>query len=376
MINSRLSLVHFRNHGQTDVEWGRFVNVITGPNGAGKTNLLDGIHYLCMGRSFTSNSDQYVVQEGASGFEVSGNFEGNIRKQFKITCSFSRKNGKKLSVNDSPLDRRADLIGRVPVVLVSPADRKLTGEGPAERRAFMDAMVSQLSPSYLEDLIRYRSVLKQRNKLLSDIRHTTSEFIRLIEPWDLQLLELGTRLIVKRAEVVKALQVFLEKAHQELAGSDLEPVLMYRSFLEDTSSAERVFDQYQKILQETLHKDRERQQTGNGPHRDDLVFFLDRMELRKYGSQGQHRIYALALKLAQLYYFSDTLEDCPVFLLDDVFGDLDPEKTDIVMNMLLNHSGQSFVTAAHADKLTGFSSRKDEKLSWFEVCQGTVKSSG
>lgn len=376
MINTAISLTNFRNHQQTDVSWGAHVNIITGPNGAGKTNLIDALHYLCMGRSFTSSSDRYVVRQEAASFLVKGTFRGSIRSAFEVGCSYGRGEGKKLFINDSPLERHADLIGRVPVVLVSPDDRRLTGEGPAERRSFLDALISQTSPSYLDDLIRYRRIVRQRNRLLADPQMPSHQLGLMLEPWDLQLIEIGSRIILQRAEGVQAFQFYLEKAHGELAGSGLVPSIRYRTICDTGSGSRsdpgRIHKEYDAALRESAERERERRQTLTGPHRDELVFYLNEMELRKFGSQGQHRIFALALKMAQLYFYNEALEDLPVFLLDDVFGDLDRQRTETVMQMLLQHEGQSFLTAAHPDKISGFSSKGRERISSYEVRAGQV----
>ncbi|MBP3192003.1 DNA replication/repair protein RecF [Natronogracilivirga saccharolytica] len=379
MISITLSLTNFRNHHQTVVEWGDHVNIITGPNGAGKTNLIDALHYLCMGRSFTSSSDQYVVRQGAASFLIKGLFRGNIRSQFEIACAYSRGEGKKLFVNDSPLERHADLIGRVPVVLVSQNDRKLTGEGPAERRSFLDALISQTSPAYLDDLIRYRRIVRQRNRLLFEHSMDRGYLNVLLEPWNRQLVETGARIISGRNKMVSKFCKYLKFAHEQLAGSGLEPAISYKTFCSDQQSFlslnnEEIADAYRSELDEAYERELDRRQTVIGPHRDDLVFFLDDMELRKFGSQGQHRIFALALKMAQLYFYRDELEDLPVFLLDDVFGDLDPSRTDTVMNMLLQHNGQSFITAAHPDKISGFRDQEHARIAWYDVKDGNVSS--
>jgi DNA replication and repair protein RecF len=147
---TQLSLTNFRNHTKKRVTWAPRLNVITGPNGSGKTNLIDAIHYLCMTRSFVSSSDQYVVSEGEKFFMIEGDFEGEIRSSFKVGCSYSRGEGKRIFINNSPLNRLSDLIGMVPVVVLSPEDQKLTYDGPSERRRFIDGFISQISPAYLK----------------------------------------------------------------------------------------------------------------------------------------------------------------------------------------------------------------------------------
>ncbi|MEX0686303.1 MAG: DNA replication and repair protein RecF [Balneolales bacterium] len=341
----------FRNHAHVSFDFAPHINLISGPNGVGKTNLIDSMHYLCMSRSFVSGSNVYVVKQGESGFSIKGEFEGRIRKSFEVGCTYDRGEGKKITVNQSPLDRLSDLIGMVPVVVLSPDDKKLTAEGPVERRSFLDSFISQLSKSYLRDLIDYRKIIRQRNRLLSTHGLNKSNLIAYIDPWNEQLIEVGSRIVAKRYAVTKEYSEFLEDGYQLISGMNHHPHFVYKSFCEPSTDTEQIAACFKERLMSVFDRELEREQTLIGPHRDDLVFYLDDQEIRKYGSQGQHRMFALALKLAQLKYFTEKLDDLPLFLLDDVFGDLDPHKTEVFLKMLVEHKGQTFITAANAEPL-------------------------
>lgn len=372
MINTSLKLQNFRNHVDTNVEWAPHMNVIVGPNGAGKTNLIDAIHYLCMSRSFVSSSDMYVVNQDASFFMIKGHFEGNIRSSFDVGCSYSRGEGKKIFVNESPLDRLSDLIGMVPVVVLAPGDKKLTSEGPSERRSFIDSFISQISPRYLQDLIDFRKARKQRNKLLQEFRGSRDVLLAYLEPWNVQLMEYGSRIVAKRTEVLNQFQAYLAKEYEVISGMRHKPHLEYQTFCEPSEDEKVIHRRYAEKLEKEQEHELEREVTIVGPHRDEIVFYLDDFELRKYGSQGQHRLFALALKLAQLLYFSDELDDLPIFLLDDVFGDLDAQRTEVLLNALIEHAGQTFVTAANPipfDEYMEFDSERNRK---YKVEQGSV----
>jgi len=363
---TKLKLQNFRNHSQTEVEWAPHLNVITGPNGAGKTNLIDGIHYLCMSRSFNASSDMYVVNHDAPYFMIEGHFEGNIRSSFDVGCSYSRGEGKKIFVNESPLDRLSDLIGMVPVVVLAPEDKKLTSEGPSERRSFIDSFISQISPRYLRDLMDFRKVRKQRNKLLQEFRGAREALLAYLEPWNVQLVEHGSRIVAKRTEVLNQFQSYLEEEYRLISGMKHRPGLEYQTFCEPSESAGEIEVRFREALDRLQEREIEREVTIVGPHRDEIVFYLDDFELRKYGSQGQHRLFALALKLAQLFYFSEELDDLPIFLLDDVFGDLDAHRTEVLLNALVEHAGQTFVTSANPvpfDKYVTFDGDKNRKYS-------------
>jgi len=367
-----LQLQNFRNHVDVELNWAPKLNVITGHNGAGKTNLVDAIHHLCMTRSFVASSDRYIVHQGAPYYMIQGNFEGNIRSSFKVSCSYARGEGKKIFVNDSPLDRHSDLIGMVPVVVLAPEDKKLTSEGPRERRSFIDSLISQISSAYLKDLLGFRKARKQRNKLLQQFRGPRESLLAYLEPWDAQLVDYGARIVAKRTEVLNQFQEYLLQQYATISGMPHKPYLKYQTFCTPTENPNLVEERYKEKLVEVRDKEIERELTTIGPHRDEIVFYLDDFELRKFGSQGQHRLFALSLKLAQLFYFSEQLDDHPIFILDDVFGDLDAHRTRVLLKGLVEHAGQTFITSANPlpfDNLVTFNDDQNKK---YKVEKGVV----
>ncbi|MEO1022644.1 MAG: DNA replication and repair protein RecF, partial [Bacteroidota bacterium] len=244
MIITRLEVAHFRNHIATAVDWSPHINVLVGPNGAGKTSLIDAIHYLCMSRSFVSSSDQYGVQKGERHFTLTGTFEGNIRSEFEVTCVYGRGEGKKMFVNDSPLPRLSDLVGMVPVVVLSPDDKRLTREGPVERRAFIDSFIAQISSAYLRDLLDYRRIRKQRNALLQHPQMDHQTKLIMLDPWDVQLIETGSRIIQRRYEVLEKFKSYLANDYAMISGMNLTTDLAYQTFCDATKSLEEIMEQY------------------------------------------------------------------------------------------------------------------------------------
>lgn len=373
MRNTHTELLNFRNHVETRIDWAPHLNVITGPNGSGKTSLIDAIHYLCMSRSFVSNTDMYVVNQDESYFMIKGHFEGQIRSEFDVSCSYSRGDGKKIFVNDSPLEKLSDLIGMVPVVTLTPDDKKLTLEGPAERRSYIDSFISQISPAYLRDLIEFRRIRKQRNTLLQEYRGSTSVLESYLEPWNVQLVESGSRIVAKRYEVLEKLKGYLAKDYAMISGMDLTTNLEYQTFCTPGNDPKAIEEAYYKELDKVQDKEIEREITTVGPHRDEIVFYLDDFELRRYGSQGQHRLFALSLKLAQLHYYSDELDDLPILMLDDVFGDLDLNKTEILLTALQQHKGQIFITSANPVPFKDYVTFDGENNRFYKVNDGKVE---
>ena len=367
-----ISLRGYRNHEETDVTFKPHINLITGPNGSGKTNLIDAIHYLCMTRSFVTNSDQYVAHNDHKYFMIHGWFKGSIRSEFKISCSYSRGEGKKFFVNDSPVERFSDLIGMVPVVVLSPQDLKLTSEGPVERRTFLDSMISQISSTYLRNLIDYRKIRRQKNTLLQEFNGPMNSLRAHLEPWNVQLAQKGAAIIQKRAEVLDKFKDYLAYQYHTITGLNLKPSLQYQTICSKCSDFDEIHTEYIRLLEINFEKEAEREQTLIGPHRDEVIFYLDDMELRNYGSQGQHRLFSMALKMAQLFYYSDELEDLPIMLLDDVFGNLDQQKTDIITETLNKHAGQTFITSASERPFEKKQFSGNGENTWLTVNNGKI----
>lgn len=353
MILHSLRLVSFRAHADTEVAFQPNVNLVLGPNGAGKTNLLEAIHYLCLTKSFLTAQDTYALRQGASFFEVEGVFSSSRRPELKARLVYMPGEGKRIFLNGAPLDRLADIVGVLPVVVVSPEDQALTGEGPDERRRFLNNILSQAAPVYLDDLLKYRRALKQRNELLSQYRRRrTDPPAELLASWDEELIALGSRVVARRQRFVATFSSFLADAYGLIEAVAERPTIAYDTIapLEPGMDADAVADVYRARLGRLHRRERELGRTLLGPHRDELVFKLNGLEVRRYASQGQHRTFGMALKLAQYFYLRDRLEESPLLLLDDVFDNLDRARTDAFLDLLQSDQvGQSIITAARRD---------------------------
>jgi DNA replication and repair protein RecF len=319
-----------------------------------------------------TSSETHAINMNASSFHLKGSFTGTIRPIVEIEVSYQKGEGKSILVNGVKLDRLSDLIGRVPVVVLSPDDRQLTFEGPEYRRNFLDAMISQVDAAYLHDLIDYRRVMRQRNRLLLSYGASPSQAAGELEPWNAQFVRLAARIIYRRNAVLQTFGKYLEQAYGLMAGMNHTPSFRYKTVVDNPDEIDRLERKLEEELHARLAKDLERGVTTVGPHRDDITFLLDGLELRRFGSQGQHRLFALSLKLAELYFFSDMLDDLPIFLLDDVFGDLDSAKTAVLMRMLAEHPGQVCITAANASLLESLIDWSDPENRLILIDSGTV----
>ncbi len=349
MVLTKLTLRSFRAHAETEVSFRDKVNTVCGPNGSGKTNLLEAIHFACLSKSFLTPTDAYALRTGDPFFEITARFESSTRSAATVRVAFVPGEGKSVMINGSRLDRMADLVGRFPVVVLSPADHNITSGGPEERRRLVDNILSQAHPVYFADLIAYRRALKQRNALLRSLNHPRNASNGQLASWTEECAALGSRLVARRHRFVREFSGFLDNAYRTLESVAEEPSIRYRTLVasELRDDETQIHTQYLDRFRESAARELEQGRTVVGPHRDEFLFSLDGMEVRRYASQGQHRTFALALKLAQYLYIQDSICEPPVFLLDDALDNLDPTRRAAIVDLLQSDAiGQSIITAA------------------------------
>ncbi|GIV58801.1 MAG: DNA replication and repair protein RecF [Rhodothermaceae bacterium] len=352
MILRELRLHAFRAHAETRLTFAPKVNLLVGPNGAGKTNVLEAIHYLCLTKSFIASNDGYVLRQGAPFFEVEGLFEGEQRSHLRVRLVYMPEEGKRVFVNGAPLERLAQVVGMLPVVVFSPLDQAITAGGPEERRRFLDNILSQARPVYLDHLLKYRRALRQRNVLLAEGRRRgVAPAPALLASWDAELVTLGSRVIASRLRFMRAFAGFLEEAYARIESVAERPTITYVTLdgLDPEADEEEVAEVFRARLARLARREQQRGRTLIGPHLDELIFSLNGLEVRRYASQGQHRTFGMALKLAQFFYLKDRLGETPLLLLDDIFDNLDPARTEGFLHLLQSEAiGQSLITAARS----------------------------
>lgn len=344
-----LHIQGLRAHTDSRLQFTPGVNLLHGPNGAGKTNILEAVHYACLAKSFLVSSDRYALSRDAEQMQIDAEVLTDRRGAEKVRFIYVPGNAKRMQVNGAPLDRLVDVVGRFPIVVLAPSDHKLTEEGPDERRRFLDTLLCQASPAYLNALVAYRRVLKQRNELLSRRMGMRRE---MLASYDDALTRHGSRLVIRRARFVETFSRHLESAYELMAETTERPTIEYRSFADRASLAdeETLKDAYLQRLANRFSDEAQRGITLTGPHRDDLTFRLDGELVRRYASQGQHRTFVMGLKLAQYFYLTEHLQERPLLLLDDVFDTLDPSRMATISDLLASDAvGQTLVTSARAD---------------------------
>lgn len=368
MIINHLRLISFRAHEESSPAFGPKVNLIYGPNGAGKTNILEAIHYLALSKSFLSATDGYALRKGAAFFELEGSFSGTHRAGLNVRLAYMPEEGKRMFINKSPLERLAKIVGQIPIVVFAPSDQALTAEGPDVRRRFLNNILSQARPVYLDDLMKYRRALKQRNVLLTQYRRTRSLAREVLSSWDAELIRLGSRVILSRLRFVHVFSDFLEEAYERIDSVSEHPHMRYRAIdqFDPEADEQAIQEAFMAKLHQSSKRELELGRTMVGPHRDELIFTLNDLEVRRYASQGQHRTFGMALKLAQYFYLKAQIDESPILLLDDLFGNLDETRTQVFLELLDSDViGQSIITAAQRapfDKTLSFGTDDNRAL--------------
>ena len=316
---------------------------ICGRNGAGKTNLLDAIHYLCFTRSYFTRVDTNNVQHGKAGFRLEGNFT-RMGQEEKAVCILRENGRKELTINDQPYEKFSQHIGHYPCVIIAPDDAELITGDSRERRNFLDALLSQIDPQYLQQLIIYKKVLEQRNSLLRVFAETGSRDMSLLDVLDEQLLKPGDYIFNRRKEFLVSFLPAARLLYLDIAKTQEEVTLFYESKLLGSS--------FQELLLATRQKDCLVQRTTMGIHRDDIEINLGRQPFRVTASQGQRKSLLFALKLAELDVLQKEKRFAPLLLLDDVFEKLDEGRiSNLLRKVCLENEGQVFITDTNEERL-------------------------
>lgn len=365
----RVRLAGIRNHTNTDLPTTAGTVILAGPNGSGKTSILEAISLLCTSRSFVTRQDRTIVTHGASEFSVTGQFSDSISIAHDVRVKWNPLTGKTIDIDGSTCGSASELIGRFPLVTLSPVHRAIIAGGPAERRAFMDFLISQLHRGYLADLMDYRSALRGRNALLEQCRLGAASGT-VLDSWNAMLAPIAVRILRMRKQFLEDFQQYLQEAYAAIveAGEDPELQLELSADTDDGDGGEG--EKYLRILESRLQGDIQRGSTRVGPHRDDLAITLNGRDARTRTSQGQQKSLLIALKLAEYRYLADRLDEPPLLLFDDIFSEIDEPRLRGALAAAVR-LGQTFITTVHNDLHDLFDSGIKDVRVW-KVHEGQI----
>lgn len=364
MILKSLSIINYKNIIQAELDFSRKINCFVGSNGEGKTNILDAIYYLSFCKSSISQTDLQVIRHESDFMMLQGKYEGEDGSEELIDCSVQRRGRKRFKRGKKDYPRLIQHIGLIPLVLISPTDDALIGGGSEERRRFMDVVISQTDPLYMDHLLRYNRALQQRNALLKSEEEPDSQMMDLYE--GIMASEGECIYLTRKAFIDRLTPVFSHYYHFLSDGKE-EVSLHY------SSHGER------GPLLPSLHEDRNKSHivgySLHGIHRDELEMFLGGYPIKREGSQGQNKTFLIAMKLAQFDFLSqEVTHTTPILLLDDIFDKLDASRVESIIQLIYGKDfGQIFITDTNRAHLDHILQKAHGEYRLFHVERGEVK---
>ena len=346
-----IKLADFRNYTEAEIQPCEGATVFTGDNAQGKTNILEAVYLCCTGRSHRTSHDKEMIRAGAEYARVRVDAE-RADGPHDVEITLARNDRRRVKVAGSVVSRSGEMLGHVTGVLFSPEDLRMVKDGPVERRRFVDMELSQLRPSYYYALQRYNRALKQRGALLKEVAMGKFEPDAL-DMWDDQLAESGAVIMEMRRDFLLKISQAAGEIHARVAAGAEKMKVEYAPSVETDARGTELKDAVSEALLRARGGDLKRLITSVGPHRDDVRVDLNGMDARAYGSQGQVRTCALALKLSELEIMRRESGEAPVLMLDDVMSELDPGRRRLLINTLENV--QTFVTCTDLSDLAGAS---------------------
>ena len=346
MLLRKLSILNYKNIREASLELSPKINCFIGHNGVGKTNVLDAVYYLSFCRSASNPIDSQVIRHDEPFCMIEGSYSANAEdSEYSDIISVGMKRGTKkhFKRNKKEYKRLSEHIGLIPLVVVSPSDTLLIEGSSEERRRLMDMVISQYDRSYIEALARYNNAHQQRNTLLK--QEDPAPDPMLLQIWEEQMAESGEEIYRKRDAFVQELIPLFQQFYDRISSGRERVGLHYVSHCQRGPLLE--------VIQRDRHKDLAVGFSLHGVHRDDLEFTLDGHLMKREGSQGQNKTFAIALKLAQFDFLKRTSsQTTPLLLLDDIFDKLDAQRVEQIVRLVSGDAfGQIFITDTNRDHL-------------------------
>lgn len=333
-----IELKNFRNYENLEIFFDEGTNILFGDNAQGKTNILEAAYMSGTTKSHKGSRDKEMIRFGEEEAHLK-TVVARGGREYQIDMHLKKNRAKGIAIDKIPIKKASELFGILNIVFFSPEDLNIIKNGPAERRRFLDSELCQLDRIYLADLTNYNKILAQRNKLLKDMIYRPG-LSDTLPVWDMQLIETGKKIIRRRKQFVDELREIVSDIHYRISGGKEELFLKYDPNIDD------IF--FEDELSRAKEKDKKLCQTSVGPHRDDLLFSIGDVDIRKYGSQGQQRTSALSLKLSEIELVRKSISDTPVLLLDDVLSELDSSRQNYLLNNISDT--QTIITCTGLDE--------------------------
>lgn len=350
MLLRQLSLNHYRNIESLELNTDSKVNIFVGANAQGKTNLLESIYVLALTKSHRTHQEKELI-----GWEKEdAHIQGKVQKKYgdyTLDLTMSSR-GKRAGINGLEQKKLSEFIGTLNVVMFAPEDLNIVKGTPGIRRRFLDMEIGQIHPGYLHHLLQYQRTLVQRNNYLKNIQQKMKHDPYMLDVWNEQLVQSGTKIIQKRQDFIKNLQHHAQQIHAGITDGKEEIRIEYKPSFDFSAPQDDavLFEEFMVKLSQAKEQEIRRGMTLYGPHRDDMMFYINGKEVYNYGSQGQQRTTALSLKLAEIEFIHDEVGEYPLLLLDDVLSELDQYRQNQLIDTFQNKV-QTFITTTGIENI-------------------------
>ncbi len=351
MYVREIVLENFRNYNEENLKFDKRGSFLCGRNGCGKTNLLESVYILAYGKSFRTVNPEEMIMLSKDFFRIKGFFNGEYKK--KIEFRFS-KGIKKILINDVEISSMKELIGNIALILLTLNDINLITGEPAMRRRFLNSLLSLLFHDYLVDLLDYRRVLRQRNKILYLKKIGKRNNTQGIDGWTDELIQIGSRIIEKRLSIMSDLNRSASFYYTLFTPQKDKFSIEYLPSFQIKENIEKCF---RESLSKGREKELEKGITFTGPHRDELLITINELPVRKFASEGEQRTCAISLKIAQASFLKSKRKDDPILLIDEAVVELDRVRREKVLNSITD-IGQCFIATTSCEKMDNMPSLK------------------
>lgn len=364
---NKLTLSNFKNISQEEFSFCKNVNCFVGENGAGKTNILDAIYYLSLCKSYFSNIDANNIKHESDFFSIHGLYDmdenGNIEK---YSCVVQRGVKKIFKLDDNPYTKLAQHICKIPLVIITPSDQELIIGQSFIRRKFVDIVLSQAIPLYVQNLSDYNRALQQRNICLKKCNSTSLSDLETIKLLDEQLISLGKEVHIARKKFINEFSSIVQYYYNYISSEKEQVRLQYQS--------QDLENNFRNLLLESRERDIFLGYTTIGVHKDDLLLKMNQYEVKKYASQGQQKSFLIALKLAQFEYLFKKTKLKPILLLDDIFDKLDLSRIKQLMSLVgSDRFGQVFLTDTQIERIKEIFLNQDVEHRIYKISNGRME---
>lgn len=359
MYVKKLKLINYRNYDNLEIDLGRHVNVFMGDNAQGKTNILEAIYYCGFAKSHRTSKDKELIN-WKDEISFVGLSVGRERLDKKIDINILKDGKKVVRVNSIKISKIGELFGVFNVVMFSPEDLRIIKDSPGVRRKFIDMELCQLDQKYYYNLVQYNKVMNERNSILKN-RNLDKD---MLDIYDLQLAMFGAYIIKKRLEYLDSLNKYSKGIHSDITSGKETIEFKYISTIKKT---EDIQDQFYSILNKNRNRDIEKGITSHGPHRDDFSVYINGVDTKSFGSQGQQRTAVLTMKFASLKIIKEKTGEYPVLLLDDVLSELDFNRKRYVLSSIKDI--QTIITCTGIEDLNDY---LDDESVVYKVKEGAV----